>query len=81
MHCTVIHSLVNPPYSLKRLCVGGERVDFLHFNNKETGPERWSDLSKVTQLLRGGDKLRLSRAAWLRGGGEEGSAEGDNRGG
>ena len=52
--------------------MGGERVDFLHFNNKETGPERWSDLSKVTQLLRGGDKLRLARAAWLRGGGRRG---------
>ena len=47
---------------------------FLALNNKKTGPERWSDLSKVTQLLRGGD------GSQLREGGEEESAEGDNRG-
>ena len=52
---------------------GWGRGGFLALNNKETGPERWSDLSKVTQLLRGGD------GSQLRGGGEEGSAEGDNR--
>lgn len=34
MHCTVIHSLVNPPYSLRRLCMGGEGVDFLHLTTR-----------------------------------------------
>lgn len=47
---------------------------FLALNSKKIGPETWSDLSKVTQLLRGGDGSRL------REGGEEESAEGDNRG-
>ena len=61
MHRTVIHSLVNPLYSLKRLCMGGEGVDFLHLTIRR-------------QAQRGGDGSRL------REGGEEESAEGDNRG-
>ena len=41
---------------------GWGRGGFLALSNKETGPERWSDLSKVTQLLRGGDGSRLRGA-------------------
>lgn len=49
----------------------GGRGGFLALNSKKIGFETWSDLSKVTQLLRGGDgSMALKRGR----GGE--SAEG-----
>lgn len=49
---TVFYCLLNPLKSHKSW-VGGEYS--LHLTGEETGPERWSDLSKVTQLLSGRD--------------------------
>lgn len=63
-HC---HPLLSVLLTASR---AGQGRAFPPLNHEETGPERWNDLSKVTQILSGGDRPKPSRAAWR--GGEEG---------
>lgn len=53
---TAIHSLVNSLQSLNIWVQGEYSLNSV----EEAGPERWSDLPKVTRFLSGGDRTELS---------------------